>query len=258
MLVATFMAGEVLEQKQISSVDQFTGESHQAERALTDAGMRPTEEVVLLQNKQLAASDPAFRARVAETATKLAATDHVQNVATPFDGAGGAISNDGHSALVDFEISGKDTDAAENVVESEATIDALAAAHPEFNVEQFGGGSSEKDLQASFKADLGKAGMLSLPITLIILAIALGGLVAAGVPLLLALTGVLATMALVVIPSQLIPLDSNVGSADPADRPGCRGRLLALLHATRARGARRRQRARVSRCRWQRPPRAER
>ena len=210
VLVATFMAGEVLEQKQISSVDQFTGESHQAERALTDAGMRPTEEVALLQNKQLAASDPAFRALVAETATKLAATDQVQNVATPFDGAGGAISNDGHSVLVDFEISGKDTDAAENVVESEATIDALAAAHPEFNVEQFGGGSSEKDLQASFKADLGKAGMISLPLTLIILAIALGGLVAAGVPLLLALTGVLATMALVVIPSQLIPLDSNV------------------------------------------------
>ena len=172
--------------------------------------MRPTEEVALLQNKQLAASDPAFKALVAETATKLAATDHVQNVATPFDGAGGAISNDGHSVLVDFEISGKDTDAAENVVESEATIDALAAAHPEFNVEQFGGGSSEKDLQASFKADLGKAGMISLPLTLIILAIALGGLVAAGVPLLLALTGVLATMALVVIPSQLIPLDSNV------------------------------------------------
>ena len=210
MLVATFMAGEVLEQKQISSVDQFTGESHQAERALTDAGMRPTEEVALLQNKRLAASDPAFRALVAETATKLAATDQVQNVATPFDGAGGAISNDGHSVLVDFEISGKDTDAAENVVESEATIDALAAAHPKFNVEQFGGGSSEKDLQASFKADLGKAGMISLPLTLIILAIALGGLVAAGVPLLLALTGVLATMALVVIPSQLIPLDSNV------------------------------------------------
>ena len=52
--------------------------------------------------------------------------------------------------------------------------------------------------------------MISLPLTLMILAIALGGLVAAGVPLLLALTGVLATMAIVAIPSQLIPLDSNV------------------------------------------------
>ena len=54
--------------------------------------------------------------------------------------------------------------------------------------------------------------MLSLPLTLLILAVALGGLVAAGVPLLLALTGVMATMALVAIPSQLFPLDGNVGA----------------------------------------------
>jgi uncharacterized membrane protein YdfJ with MMPL/SSD domain len=209
LLVATFMGGEVLKQEKISAVDKFSGESQQAERALSDAGMRPTEEVALLQSKQLETSDPAFRALIAETAADLRATENVENVATPFDG-GGAISNDGHSVLVDFEISGADTDAAENVVESEATIDALAAAHPEFNVEQFGDGSAEKDLEASFQSDLGKAGLISLPLTLLILAIALGGLVAAGVPLLLALTGVLATMAIVAIPSQLVPLDSNV------------------------------------------------
>ena len=211
LLVGTFMAGQALKQKQISNVDKFTGESHQAERALTDAGMRPTEEVALLQSKQRVASDPAFRALVADTAAKLRSTDHVRKVATPYDGNGGAISKDGHSVLVDFEITGKDTDAAKNVVESEDTINALQAANPQFNVEQFGSGSSEKDLHKSFQSDLGKAGMISLPLTLLILAIALGGLVAAGVPLLLALTGVLATMALITIPSQVLPLDSNVG-----------------------------------------------
>jgi uncharacterized membrane protein YdfJ with MMPL/SSD domain len=211
VLFAVFMAGQALEQKQIEKVDTFSGESHQAERALTDAGLRPTEEVALLQNQQLEASDPEFKALIADTAAKLRATEHVQNVATPYDGDGGAISNDGHSVLVDFEISGKDTDAKTNVVESEDTIDALQAAHPEFNVEQFGGGSAQKALNEAFTSDLGKAGMISLPLTLIILTIALGGLVAAGVPLLLALTGVIATMAIVVIPSQVLPLDSNVG-----------------------------------------------
>jgi len=210
LLVGIFMAGQALEQKQIERVDTFSGESQQAERALTDAGLRPTEEVALLQNRQLDASDPAFKALVADTAAKLAATEHVKNVDTPYDGDGGAISNDGHSVLVDFDITGKSTDAKVNVVESEDTIAALQAAHPEFNVEQFGGGSAEKSLNESFQKDLGKAGMISLPLTLIILAIALGGLVAAGVPLLLALTGVLATMALVTIPSQVLPLDSNV------------------------------------------------
>jgi uncharacterized membrane protein YdfJ with MMPL/SSD domain len=210
VLFAVFMAGQALEQKQIERVDTFSGESHQAERALTDAGLRPTEEVVLLQNQQQEASDPQFKALIADTAAKLRATEHVQNVATPYDGAGGAISNDGHSVLVDFEITGNDTDARTNVVESEDTIDALQSAHPEFNVEQFGSGSSSKALNEAFASDLGKAGMISLPLTLIILAIALGGLVAAGVPLLLALTGVIATMAIVVIPSQVLPLDSNV------------------------------------------------
>ena len=112
--------------------------------------------------------------------------------------------------LVDFDITGDSTDAKTNVVESEDTIAALQATHPEFNVEQFGAGSANKSLNEAFQKDLGKAGMISLPLTLLILAVALGGLVAAGVPLLLALTGVIATMAIVAVPSQVLPLDSNV------------------------------------------------
>ncbi len=149
---------------------------------------------------------------MAETAAKLRATEHVTNVATPFDGDGGAISEDGRSVLVDFEITGPDVDAGVNVVESEEAVKGVQAANPGYNVEQFGSASSDKSLNDTFASDLGKAGMLSLPITLVILAVALGGLVAAGVPLLLALTGVMATMALVAIPSQLFPLDGNVGA----------------------------------------------
>ena len=48
-----------------------------------------------------------------------------------------------------------------------------------------------------------KAGTLSLPITLIILVLAFGALVAAGIPLLLALTAVFATFGLVALPSHV-------------------------------------------------------
>ena len=48
--------------------------------------------------------------------------------------------------------------------------------------------------------------MLSLPITLIILVIAFGALVAAGIPLLLALTAVFATFGLVALPSHVLPM----------------------------------------------------
>jgi uncharacterized membrane protein YdfJ with MMPL/SSD domain len=208
-LLVLIMGAQVIEQKDISTVDSFSGESQQAERALTDAGLRPTEEVALIQSKDLTATDPEFQQLVGQTTADLKTTEHVTNVKSPVDG-GGAVSEDGHSVLVDFEITGPDVDAGVNVVESEDTIAALQKENPQFNVEQFGGASTKKTLNEMFQSDLGKAGMLSLPLTLLILAVALGGLVAAGVPLLLALTGVLATMALVAIPSQVFPLDSNV------------------------------------------------
>ena len=51
----------------------------------------------------------------------------------------------------------------------------------------------------AYENDLGKAGTLSLPITLIVLVLTFGSLVAAGIPLLLALTAVFATFGLVAL-----------------------------------------------------------
>ncbi len=209
VLVGVFLGAGIVERENISTVDTFSGESQQAERALTDAGLRPTEEVLLIQSDSVGARDPAFEAVVAEAAAALRETPHVANVSTPSQG-GGAISDDGHSVLIDFEITGPEKDVAENVVASEETVAGLNGSDPAFSVEQFGAGSSEGALEEAFASDLSKAGMISLPLTLLILVIALGALVAAGVPLILALTGVLATMSMVVIPSLLFPLDGNI------------------------------------------------
>ena len=79
-------------------------------------------------------------------------------------------------------------------------------------VGQFGDASANKALSKSFSDDFKKAEFLSLPITLIILIVAFGALVAAGVPLLLGLTAVMATLGLVAIPSQFVPMDDTVSS----------------------------------------------
>ncbi len=63
-----------------------------------------------------------------------------------------------------------------------------------------------------FKDDLKKAGELSLPITLGILLLTFGALVAAGIPLLLGLTAVIATMGLLAIPSKVLPMDESIGA----------------------------------------------
>ena len=79
-------------------------------------------------------------------------------------------------------------------------------------MEQFGNVSSNKELNDTFTEDLLQAETFSLPITLLILVIAFGTLVAALVPLLLGFSAVIAAMSLVAIPSQLSPVDSNVSS----------------------------------------------
>jgi len=146
VLVGIFLGGELVERKEVSAVDAFSGESRQAERALTDAGLRPTEEVLLVQSDSASADDPAFQAIVDRSAAELRQTAHVTNVRTPSEG-GGATSEDGHSVLIDFEITGAEKDSAENVEASEATVATLNKGDPGFTVEQFGSASTDKGLQ---------------------------------------------------------------------------------------------------------------
>ena len=78
---------------------------------------------------------------------------------------------------------------------------------------------------------LAKAGLLALPAALIILLLVFGSLVAAIVPLLLALTAVMATTGLVALPSQLIPVDSSISEVILLIGLAVGDRLLALLPA---------------------------
>ena len=91
-----------------------------------------------------------------------------------------------------------------------ASTEKLDAAHDDFIVEQFGDGSSEEDFQKIFQADLAKAGTLSLPLTLVILLVAFGTLLAAGIPLLLAVSAVVATFGLIGPISQIVPVEESI------------------------------------------------
>ena len=91
-----------------------------------------------------------------------------------------------------------------------AAVSAAQAANPGFTIGETGDASVNKQLNESISDDFKQALFTSLPITLLILLIAFGALVAAGVPLLLALTAVLATIGLMGPISQLSGVDSSV------------------------------------------------
>ena len=173
--------------------------------------MRPNDESVVLQSADLTAEDPEFRAAVEQGVTDLEKTQYVTNVASPY-ADGGSISADGHTVLIDFEITGDDLEGVDRLDPSLATVDGIAADNPEFTVEQFGTVSTQQELNDIFASDLGKAELLSFPLTLLILVIAFGSLVAAGVPLLLAISAVAAAMGLVGPTSQVWPVDNNLSS----------------------------------------------
>ncbi len=204
------LAGNAVGQNQIHGADDFNGESGRAEQALYDADLRPNHENVLIQDETLTIADPEFRAAVEEVTARLSQAQYVRNVESP--PGGGAVSADQRSALVEFEITGDDLEAEDRLAPSEDAIESVQADHPELLVEQFGNVSSNKELNDTFTEDLLQAEMLSLPITLLILVLAFGSLVAALVPLLLGFSAVIAAMSLVAIPSQLSPVDSNVSS----------------------------------------------
>jgi RND superfamily putative drug exporter len=133
-----------------------------------------------------------------------------------FAGSQGAIARDGRSALVSFEIPdpGDDSDVkpADLVDAPLETVRGLDEARPGFRIEEFGDASADKQVNESFEDDFRKAEVTSLPITLIILLLAFGALVAAVVPLLLAATAVAAAIGLLGPLSRIWPVDQTVTS----------------------------------------------
>ena len=207
LVVVAFAVGGAVGTKDLDPNTSGPGESGRMDRIL-DAGFKqPAAESVLVQSKTLTTDDPAFQAAVADVVAKVSAAKVVQNVRSPLDPANaGQIASGGHAALVEFEIAGAKDDAVDKIGPVLAGVADAQEAHPGLFIGEFGDASAVDGVNTAFADDLSKAGLLSLPVTLIILLVAFGALVAAGIPLLLALTAVFATFGLLAVPSHVFPL----------------------------------------------------
>jgi uncharacterized membrane protein YdfJ with MMPL/SSD domain len=205
------LAGMTVSQNKISDVDGFNGESHRAEQALDESGLRPTSEAVFLRSGDLSIDDAQFKAAVQDTTRTISKVRYVRKVESPL-GGGGSVTLDRHAALVKFEIAGDSDETADRVDPVLTAVDGVQARHPSLLIEQFGDASANKAINQTVNDDLAKAGELSIPLTLIILILTFGSLVAAGIPLLIGITSVIAALMLVGIPSQVFPIDDNLSA----------------------------------------------
>jgi RND superfamily putative drug exporter len=210
-VVALLMAGAT---KKLTDANSASGESAHALRILDDAGFKqPASESVLVQSGAVPVTDPAFRRTVDSVEARLGQFPRVTRLRSPFDGGGsGLVSRDGHSALIQFDLRGEADQAHKHV---QSILDAVAAeqrAHPGFRIAEFGQASATHELNETIGKDFRRAEALSIPITLLILFLAFGALVAALVPVALALTAILAAGGLVGLTSQLFPVDDSTSS----------------------------------------------
>jgi uncharacterized membrane protein YdfJ with MMPL/SSD domain len=210
--VAVVLGGAV-GTKQLDPSTSSPGESGRMDRILDDGFEQPAEETVLIQSRKLESDAPAFRAGVQEVVDRVSAVPAVINVRSPLDPAHSEqISADRRSATVAFDIRGDPDDAADKIDPVVAAVKQAQAAYPGLQISEFGAATTDKQIDESVAKDLERAGLLSLPVTLVVLLVAFGALVAAGIPLLLALTAVIAALGLLAIPSNVWPVDESVSA----------------------------------------------
>jgi uncharacterized membrane protein YdfJ with MMPL/SSD domain len=200
------LTGFAMNQHTLTAEQGAVGDSGRAARVAGTAFPRHAKEVVLVQSRTMTADDPAFRTGVSDVIHRLQHTGVARDVRP------GAISPDRHSALVAFDLPGDEMKTHMSVAGPLAAVTAAARAHPKLVIAEAGDASTARGIEQSFADDLHKAESTSMPITLLILVLAFGALVAAGVPLLLAVTGVAATLGLVGPISHIAPVDQTISN----------------------------------------------
>ena len=196
--VLAVVVGMAVGTKELTDAESASGETAKAEQILQNAGFNvPATESVLVQSKTLTYKDEAFNVGVAGVVQTLATLSDVTNVVSPIEHPNaGQVSDDGHSVLVQFDIKGKADKAEDKIAPVLKAIDGVQAGNPSLKIEEFGQASANYALSQAFKSDLQRAEYTSLPLTLVILFVAFGALVAAGIPVLLAFSAVLAATGL--------------------------------------------------------------
>jgi RND superfamily putative drug exporter len=118
------------------------------------------------------------------------------------------VSPDGTAYLVSIQLA-RDQD---DVAPLQAVTGDVQADFPQLDVRQTGDVSLDDAINNRVADDLSSAETLSLPVTLILMLLAFGALIAAGIPVLLAGTSVAATVGVLAPVSHLVHADSTVTS----------------------------------------------
>ena len=152
-------------------------------------GLSSSALMVVVHSPGRTATDPAFRATVSRVEQVLRASPKVASVVAPR--AGSSISADGHTAIV---MAGAKGDPTTMVAVADTLKSKLqAAGASDVSVSLTGASGMWSDFNTANRTAMMKSELFSWPVTLAILVLAFGSLVAAGLPLMLTILGLVAS-----------------------------------------------------------------
>jgi putative drug exporter of the RND superfamily len=157
---------------------------------------------VVVHSERSTATDPAFRRTVARVERVLAADPAVRNVVPPRPRA--SISAGGHTAIVGGTAARGANDMVAAADDLKTAVAEVSGPGVEANLTGAAGLWSDFN-QANREAML-KSELFSWPVTLAILVLAFGSLVAAGLPLMLTIVGLIASAGALYLGTHLAPI----------------------------------------------------
>ncbi|WP_327367001.1 MMPL family transporter [Streptomyces sp. NBC_01217] len=182
---------------EMSDAENAAGDSARAEQILDDAGLgQPAGELVMVS----AAKAGDWRSAADEVSAAIGRTGEVANLAAPVP------SEDGRDALITFDLKGDAATAPDRVQPVLDAVSAVRADHPGVTIHQFGEASAGKWLGDLLSEDFKKAEFTAVPLALGILLVAFGAVVAALLPVGLALTACMAAFGLLSLASHQLHL----------------------------------------------------
>jgi RND superfamily putative drug exporter len=208
LVIGCVAGGSLVGSESLTPTQSEVGQSANADVLLHRAGLTdPAVESILVTSPSASLTSQA----TVQLTSRLAGLAQVASVRGPAQQA--PLSTDGgRIVLVQAVLAGDPDAAADHVGPVEVAVAAVQHAQPGARLQEEGDGSGNKAINDLITQDLSRAEKISLPITLAILVLAFGALVAASVPLLLGLTSVAAALGALGVVSHLVPNSSSTSA----------------------------------------------
>ncbi len=184
---------------------EATGSESVKARELVDrsfGGLSSSALQVVVHSQDKTIRDPAFQATVSRAQQTLRRDDAVSSVVAPRPGL--SISSDGHTAVIQAGAAKSSNDMVRAADDLKGELSALGGRGIDVNLT--GASGMWSDFNEANKTAMLKSEVISWPVTLAILVLAFGSLVAAGLPLMLTILGLVAAAGSLYIGAQLLDI----------------------------------------------------